>query len=234
MEGGAVQSPIHRRMGLQSPPLHGGRASPRRMNSPSPAPITFRHLQQQQQHLSQLQQLHLQHQAAATINLPMKLDNPPCGLYGGGGVVHGGSSSSPPSAGLYGGGGRGPVPASPPPVSSNPENNACRLIDYRGVKVAAFDVDGRELVCLPQAFELFLKHLVGGLHTVYTKLKRLDVTPVVCNVEQVRVLRGLGAIQPGVNRCKLISPKEFDVLYDDCTNSRWVNTILMFAELIIY
>ena len=81
-------------------------------------------------------------------------------------------------------------------------------------------VDGRELICLPQAFDLFLKHLVGGLHTVYTKLKRLDITPVVCNVEQVRVLRGLGAIQPGVNRCKLISPREFDVLYDDCTNSR--------------
>jgi len=81
-------------------------------------------------------------------------------------------------------------------------------------------VDGRELICLPQAFELFLKHLVGGLHTVYTKLKRLDITPVVCNVEQVRILRGLGAIQPGVNRCKLISPREFDVLYEDCTNSR--------------
>jgi len=110
---------------------------------------------------------------------------------------------------------------SPPPVSSNPENNACRLIDYRGARVAAFSVDGRQLICLPQAFELFLKHLVGGLHTVYTKLKRLDITPIVCNVEQVRVLRGLGAIQPGVNRCKLISPAEFDVLYDDCTNSRF-------------
>ena len=89
-------------------------------------------------------------------------------------------------------------------------------------RVSVPQVDGRELICLPQAFELFLKHLVGGLHTVYTKLKRLDITPVVCNVEQVRILRGLGAIQPGVNRCKLISPREFDVLYDDCTNSRSV------------
>jgi len=89
---------------------------------------------------------------------------------------------------------------------------------YFGVIVSK--VDGRELICLPQAFELFLKHLVGGLHTVYTKLKRLDITPVVCNVEQVRILRGLGAIQPGVNRCKLISPREFDILYEDCTNSR--------------
>ena len=81
---------------------------------------------------------------------------------------------------------------SPPPASSNPENNTCRLVDYRGARVAAFTVDGRQLICLPQAFDLFLKHLVGGLHTVYTKLKRLDVTPVVCNVEQVRILRGLG------------------------------------------
>lgn len=110
--------------------------------------------------------------------------------------------------------------SSPPPVACNPDNNVCKLIDYRGAKVAAFNVEGRELICLPQAFELFLKHLVGGLHTVYTKLKRLDITPVVCNVEQVRILRGLGAIQPGVNRCKLISCKEFDVLYEDCTNSR--------------
>lgn len=85
--------------------------------------------------------------------------------------------------------------------------------------MAAFMVNGIELICLPQAFELFLKHLVGGLHTVYTKLKRLDITPVVCNVEQVRILRGLGAIQPGVNRCKLLSCKEFDILYEDCTNS---------------
>ena len=39
------------------------------------------------------------------------------------------------------------------------------------------------------------------------------------NIKKVRVLRGLGAIQPGVNRCKLIAPNEFDVLYEDCTNS---------------
>ena len=37
---------------------------------------------------------------------------------------------------------------------------------------------------------------------------------------QVRILRGLGAIQPGVNRCKLLSCENFDVLYEDCTNSR--------------
>lgn len=114
------------------------------------------------------------------------------------------------------------VYSSPPPAANTPENNCCKLIEYRGHKIAAFTVDRKEMICLPQAFELFLKHLVGGLHTVYTKLKRLGITPVVCNVEQVRILRGLGAIQPGVNRCKLIGPKEFDVLYEDCTNSRWV------------
>ncbi|CAF2330303.1 unnamed protein product [Rotaria sp. Silwood2] len=106
------------------------------------------------------------------------------------------------------------------PVARNtPENNQVRIIDYRGTKLTSFHVDGRELICLPQAFDLFLKNLVGGLHTVYTKLKRLEIIPVVCNVEQVRILRGLGAIQPGVNRCKLLAPAEFDILYDDCTNS---------------
>jgi hypothetical protein len=53
--------------------------------------------------------------------------------------------------------------------------NECRLIEYRGARIAAFLSANRScsdyLLCLPQAFELFLKHLVGGLHTVYTKLK---------------------------------------------------------------
>nr|WMI31537.1 Dach [Stenostomum brevipharyngium] len=112
------------------------------------------------------------------------------------------------------------VNGSDKPVAANiPENNQLKMLDYRNRKVAAFSVNGRTLICLPQAFEFFLKNLVGGLHTVYTKLKRLEVTPVVCNVEQVRVLRSVAAIQPGVNRCKLIAPSEFDTLYDDCTNS---------------
>ncbi|XP_028853738.1 dachshund homolog 2-like isoform X7 [Denticeps clupeoides] len=97
--------------------------------------------------------------------------------------------------------------------------NECKMVEVHGVKVASFHVDGQELICLPQVFDLFLKHLVGGLHTVYTKLKRLDISPVVCTVEQVRILRGLGAIQPGVNRCKLISRKDFEILYSDCTNA---------------
>ncbi|XP_055018686.1 dachshund c isoform X2 [Boleophthalmus pectinirostris] len=112
-----------------------------------------------------------------------------------------------------------PVYATPSPVESTPQNNECKLVEVKGVKIASFTVKDTELICLPQAFDVFLKHLVGGLHTVYTKLKRLDITPVVCNVEQVRVLRGLGAIQPGVNRCKLISRQDFETLYNDCTNA---------------
>ncbi|XP_005474321.1 dachshund c isoform X1 [Oreochromis niloticus] len=112
-----------------------------------------------------------------------------------------------------------PVYATASPVESTPQNNECKLVEVKGAKLASFTVKDKELICLPQAFDVFLKHLVGGLHTVYTKLKRLDITPVVCNVEQVRVLRGLGAIQPGVNRCKLISRQDFETLYNDCTNA---------------
>ncbi|XP_029852477.1 dachshund homolog 2 isoform X1 [Aquila chrysaetos chrysaetos] len=117
----------------------------------------------------------------------------------------GGGGGGGGGAGAGGGGGGG--------------GNECKMVDLHGVKVASFLVEGQELICLPQVFDLFLKHLVGGLHTVYTKLKRLDISPVVCTVEQVRILRGLGAIQPGVNRCKLITRKDFETLYNDCTNA---------------
>ncbi|XP_021164651.2 dachshund homolog 2 isoform X1 [Fundulus heteroclitus] len=116
----------------------------------------------------------------------------------------------------------GLTPGSPGLAQTSPGPglcSECKLVEVHGVKVASFNVDGQELICLPQVFDLFLKHLVGGLHTVYTKLKRLDIAPVVCTVEQVRVLRGLGAIQPGVNRCKLISRKDFETLYQDCTSA---------------
>ncbi|KAM9389076.1 dachshund homolog 1 [Phaethornis superciliosus] len=165
---------------------------------------------------------------------------------GGNGSSSGGSGGGSPSLGTAGGGGSSssggggsggtstpnvsaasaasslpgkPVYSTPSPVENTPQNNECKMVDLRGAKVASFTVEGCELICLPQAFDLFLKHLVGGLHTVYTKLKRLEITPVVCNVEQVRILRGLGAIQPGVNRCKLISRKDFETLYNDCTNA---------------
>ncbi|XP_023349020.1 dachshund homolog 1 isoform X2 [Eurytemora carolleeae] len=106
-------------------------------------------------------------------------------------------------------------------VSPNdPTANACKIVDFHGEKIASFNIHGKTMLCLPQAFELFLKNLVGGLHTVYTKCKRLDIHPLVCNVEQVRVLRGLGAIQPGVNRCKLIGDTDFEELMKDCNTSR--------------
>nr|XP_032832920.1 dachshund homolog 1-like isoform X2 [Petromyzon marinus] len=105
------------------------------------------------------------------------------------------------------------------PIESTAANNKCRPVHLMGAHVASFTVEGRQLICLPQAFELFLRSHVGGLHTVYTKLRRLGIAPSVCNVEQVRSLRGLGAIQPGVNRCKLISRADFEVLYSDCASA---------------
>nr|XP_020465835.1 dachshund homolog 2-like isoform X2 [Monopterus albus] len=137
-------------------------------------------------------------------------------------LVSGGGAALGPLSGLGSLSTAGLTPGSPglAQTSSSPGLcSECKLVEVHGVKVASFSVDGQELICLPQVFDLFLKHLVGGLHTVYTKLKRLDITPVVCTVEQVRVLRGLGAIQPGVNRCKLISRKDFETLYQDCTSA---------------
>ena len=112
-----------------------------------------------------------------------------------------------------------PVYSTPPPCESSLANNECHMTTLHGHKVAAFNISGDEYICLPQVFEHFLKHLVGGLHTVYTKLKRLNIIPLVCNVEQVRTLRAIGAIQPGVNRCKLITKRDFESLYHDCTTS---------------
>ena len=81
------------------------------------------------------------------------------------------------------------IARSPPPMVSpnDPTANDCKIVEYRGEKIAAFMINGKTMLCLPQAFELFLKNLVGGLHTVYTKCKRLEVTPMICNVEQARV-----------------------------------------------
>ena len=35
--------------------------------------------------------------------------------------------------------------------------NECKIVEYRGEKVAAFMINGKTMLCLPQAFELFLK-----------------------------------------------------------------------------
>uniref|UniRef100_A0A7E4W2Q0 Ski_Sno domain-containing protein n=1 Tax=Panagrellus redivivus TaxID=6233 RepID=A0A7E4W2Q0_PANRE len=71
------------------------------------------------------------------------------------------------------------------PVPSGVTQNQAQVYEYHNQQVIGFRIGNREMVCLPQVYELFLKQLVGGLHTVYTKLKRLDIHPVVCNVEQV-------------------------------------------------
>lgn len=42
--------------------------------------------------------------------------------------------------------------------------------------------------------------------------------------------RGLGAIQPGVNRCKLLADSDFDQLYIDCTTQRWPDLYSSTAE----
>ncbi|CAN9501210.1 unnamed protein product [Ophioblennius macclurei] len=128
-------------------------------------------------------------------------------------------ATSHPRTGTGTGIGTGTLLRPEPPCSASLPQAECRVVEVRGRQVASFRSGGSELLCLPQVFQLFLKHLVGGLHTVYTKLKRLRVSPVVCTVEQVRVLRGLGAIQPGVNRCKLISRADFETLYRDCTSA---------------
>ncbi|CAG9539654.1 unnamed protein product [Cercopithifilaria johnstoni] len=94
-------------------------------------------------------------------------------------------------------------------------NNA-RIYAYRGEKIAGFELQGIRMICLPQAYQTFLKNVISGLHIVHSKLKRLQTRLVICNVEQIRALRNLGAIQQGVNRCKLISCSDFDQLYDDC------------------
>ncbi|XP_032084402.1 dachshund homolog 1-like [Thamnophis elegans] len=163
---------------------------------------------------------------ADPLYAPSPSESPRLAAGGGGGGSSGGGASSlihgflSNAAPAGGGGGLG-VPGSAAAAAAAPlVGNECKMVDLHGVKVASFVVDGQELICLPQVFDLFLKHLVGGLHTVYTKLKRLDIAPVVCTVEQVRILRGLGAIQPGVNRCKLITRKDFETLYSDCTNAR--------------
>ncbi|KAE9551340.1 hypothetical protein FO519_005455 [Halicephalobus sp. NKZ332] len=101
----------------------------------------------------------------------------------------------------------------------NPTNCETQIFEFHGKRIAGFKMVDRQMVCLPQIYELFLKQHVGGLHTVYTKLKRLNIHPAICNVDQVRTLRSLGAIQPGVNRCKLINREDFDKLYKDCTES---------------
>ncbi|XP_020917495.1 dachshund homolog 1 isoform X2 [Exaiptasia diaphana] len=91
-----------------------------------------------------------------------------------------------------------------------------KMVNMNGIDIAAFNVDGEDLLCFPQVYEYFLKDLVSGMHTVYTKLKRMNIQGRNCNVEQVRMMRSVGAIGQVVNRCKLISREDFNKIYEDC------------------
>lgn len=96
-----------------------------------------------------------------------------------------------------------------------------KMVSMNGIDIAAFNVDGEDLLCFPQIYEYFLKDLVSGMHTVYTKLKRMNIHGRNCNVEQVRMMRSVGAIGQVVNRCKLISKEDFNRIYEDCLLFRY-------------
>ena len=64
-----------------------------------------------------------------------------------------------------------------------------KMVNLNGEEIAAFNVEGEDLLCFPQVYEYFLKDLVSGMHTVYTKLKRMNIQGKNCNVEQVRMMR---------------------------------------------
>lgn len=210
---------------LSSPAVVGA-TSPAQKSSPSPPCTTASLASHLLAAVSQVQSLTSQ----LPPSLPLPSCSPPGGALVGGGYrpgLLGGMpnlqfGSEPPMSSLLAGLKDFPRQYHSPPPLPSTESHECKIVEYRNAKVAAFIINGETMLCLPQAFELFLKHLVGGLHTVYTKLKRLSIEPIVCNVDQVRILRGLGAIQPGVNRCKLLSMQHFDILYRDCTTARYV------------
>lgn len=102
------------------------------------------------------------------------------------------------------------------PVIPHGKEYKLKMVNMNGVDIAAFNIDGEDLLCFPQVYEYFLKDMVSGMHTVYTKLKRMNISGKNCNVEQVRMMRSVGAIGQVVNRCKLISQDEFNRLYEDC------------------
>ena len=99
-------------------------------------------------------------------------------------------------------------------------------------KVASVTINGRsittlltedeELLCFPQLVDYFLKDHVAGMPTIYAKVKRMGIIARSCNLDQVRLMRSMGAIGPVVNRCKLITMDDFKRLYEDCLLFRYV------------
>lgn len=103
-------------------------------------------------------------------------------------------------------------------------------------KVASVTINGRsittlltedeELLCFPQLVDYFLKDHVAGMPTIYAKVKRMGIIARSCNLDQVRLMRSMGAIGPVVNRCKLITMDDFKRLYEDCLLFRYVSVSL--------
>ena len=43
-----------------------------------------------------------------------------------------------------------PAYSTPPPVENTPANNECRMVELRGSKVASFQINNEQFICLPQ------------------------------------------------------------------------------------
>ncbi|GLD64003.1 dachshund c isoform X1, partial [Lates japonicus] len=86
----------------------------------------------------------------------------------------------------------------------------------KGARLSFVHGERHGLICLPQAFGDVSQ--APGRGSASHWLKRLDITPVVCNVGKSGCC-GEWGYQPGVNRCKLISRQDFRQLYNDCTSA---------------
>lgn len=81
-------------------------------------------------------------------------------------------------------------------------NVRTKLFEFNGKTIVGFQVGTKHMICLPQLYDYFLKEHVGGLHTVYTKLKRLNIHPIICNVDQVKFFKFLFLVIT-VNKLKI-------------------------------
>ncbi|CAB3990751.1 Hypothetical predicted protein [Paramuricea clavata] len=89
-------------------------------------------------------------------------------------------------------------------------------VTINGKSITTLLTEDEELLCFPQLVDYFLKDHVAGMPTIYAKVKRMGIIARSCNLDQVRLMRSMGAIGPVVNRCKLITMEDFKRLYEDC------------------
>lgn len=102
-------------------------------------------------------------------------------------------------------------------------------VTINGRSITALLTEDEELLCFPQLVDYFLKDHVAGMPTIYAKVKRMGIIARSCNLDQVRLMRSMGAIGPVVNRCKLITMEDFKRLYEDCLLFRYVMIAQVFA-----